>query len=87
MEKTLEAWYCVPPDRDGPVVQVALAGRGPVWGEVRLDAGRLVVEVFGRSDGEPLILPADELRELLRLAEETLRGTAEPGAAASSGGG
>lgn len=73
MEKTLEAWYCVPPDRDGPVVQVALAGRGPVWGEVRLDAGRLVVEVFGRSDGEPLILPADELREILRLAEETSR--------------
>ena len=87
MEKTLEAWYCVPPDRDGPVVQVALAGRGPVWGEVRLDAGRLVVEVFGRSDGEPLILPADELRELLRLAEETLRGTAVPGTAADGGGG
>ncbi len=87
MGKTLEAWYCVPPDRDGPVVQVALAGRGPVWGEVRLEVGRLVVEIFGRSDGEPLILPADELREVLRLAGETLRGTAEPGAAADGGDG
>jgi len=85
--KTLEAWYCVPPDRDEPVVQVAMAGSGPVWGEVRLDAGRLVVEVFGRSDGEPLIMPAEELREVLRLAGETLRGTAEPTAPADSGGG
>lgn len=81
MGKTLEAWYCVPPDRDGPVVHVALAGGGAVWGEVRLEAGRLVVEIFGRSDGEPLILPADELREVLRLAGETLRGTDEPAAA------
>jgi hypothetical protein len=87
VEKTLEAWYCVPPDRDEPVVQVALAGRGPVWGEVRLEVGRLLVEIFGRSDGEPLILPADELREVLRLAGETLRGTAEPGDAADKGGG
>lgn len=87
MGKTLEAWYCVPPDRDEPVVQVALSGRGPVWGEVRLEVGRLVVEIFGRSDGEPLILPADELREVLRRAGETLRGTTEPGAAADGGGG
>jgi hypothetical protein len=56
--KTLEAWFCVPPDRDEPVVQVALAGCGPVWGEVRLDAGRLVLEVFGRPDGGSLVLPA-----------------------------
>jgi len=63
--KTLEAWYRVPPDRDEPVVQVALAGRGQVWGEVRLEVGRLVVEIFGRSDGEPLVLPAAELLEVL----------------------
>jgi hypothetical protein len=43
--------------------------------EVRFEAGRLVVEIFGRSDGEPLILPVDELREVLRLAGEMLRGT------------
>ena len=85
MGKTLEAWYCVPPDRDEPVVQVALAGSGPVWGEVRLDSGRLVLEVFGRSDGEPLVLPADELREVLRLADDRLHGTAEPGSVSSRG--
>ena len=81
MGKTLEAWYCVPPDRDEPVVQVALSGCGPVWGVARLDGGRLVLEVFGRSDGEPLVLPADELREVLQLAEDRLRSAAEPGAA------
>src|SRR5262245_53406131 len=71
-EKTLEAWYCVPPDRDEPLVHVALAASGPVWGEIRLDADRLVLEVYSRSDGQPLVLPADELREVLRLAEEKL---------------
>lgn len=86
MGKTFEAWYCVPPDRDEPVVQIALAGSGPVWGEIRLDAGRLVLEVFGVPSGGPLRLPADELREVLRLAEERLRGTAEPSAAADGGG-
>jgi hypothetical protein len=73
--KVLEAWYCVPPEREEPVVQVFLAGRGPMWGEVRLDRGRLVLEVFG---GEPLVLPAEELREVLRLAEERLQGVSEP---------
>ena len=76
MGKTLEAWYCIPPDRDEPVVEVALAGVGPVWGEARLDAGRLVLEVFGRTDCAPLVVPVDELREVLRLAGERLRGTA-----------
>ncbi len=44
---------------------MALAGCGSVWGEVRSDAGRLVLEVFGRPDGGSLLLPADELRETL----------------------
>ena len=83
--KALEAWYCVPPDRDQPVVQVALSRCGPVWGEVRVVSGRLVLEVYGHPRGEALVLPADELREVLRLAEERLQGTAESGPAADGG--
>lgn len=73
MGKTLEAWYCVPPDRDEPVVQVAMADRGPVWGEVRLDDGRLVLEVFAHEGSDPLVVSVDELQEALRRAEERLR--------------
>lgn len=79
MGKSLEAWYGVPADRDEPVVHIALADGGPLWGEARLDANRLVLEVFGRSDGGPLVLPVAELLEVLRLAEGRLCGSAEPG--------
>jgi hypothetical protein len=68
----LEAWYCVPADRDEPVVQIALAGSGPECGEVRSDGGRLVLELFTRQDGTTWVLPVDELLEVFRLAEVRL---------------
>jgi len=72
--KTLEAWYCIPPDREEPIIQIALAGTGPIWGEVRLEDGRLVLEMYPHPEGGNWVLPVDELREVLRRAEDKLRG-------------
>jgi len=77
MGKSLEAWYCIPPDRDEPVVHVALGDFGPICGEIRLNAGRLVLEMYAPPDGGNWVLPVDELREVLQRAEERLSGPNE----------
>ncbi|MBP3956217.1 hypothetical protein J8F10_13080 [Gemmata sp. G18] len=69
--KTLEAWYGVPPGREGPVVQLFFADGGPQWGEVSTTDGRLVLEVFPQ-DSAALSLPVGELLEVLRLARDRL---------------
>jgi len=77
MGKSLEAWYCFPPDRDEPIVQVALANSGPICGEIRLNAGRLVLEMYAPPDGGNWVLPVDELREVLQRAEGRLSSSTE----------
>ena len=71
--KTLEAWYCVPPERDDPVIQLFIAGCGPQWGEVSRSDGKLVLEVFPARTGESWVLSVEELLVVLRLADERLR--------------
>jgi hypothetical protein len=71
--KTLEAWYGVPSDRDEPVVQLFLANNGPQIGEVRLAEGKLVLEVFPSTEGASWVLPVEELREVIRIAETRLK--------------
>jgi hypothetical protein len=72
--KTLEAWYCIPPEREDPIIQIALAGSGPICGEVRREGDRLVLEVYPRGDTDNWLLPVDELCEILRRAEGKLLG-------------
>jgi hypothetical protein len=70
--KTLEAWYGVPPERETPVVQLFLANGGPQWGEISTSGGCLVLEVFPPASGSNLLLPVEELLEVLHLAEQRL---------------
>ena len=70
--KTIEAWYGAPPDREGHVVQLFLAGEGRQWGEVSVSGGRLMLDVFPSESSSDLSLPVDELLEVMRLAQQHL---------------
>lgn len=70
--KTLEAIFGVPPDEETSVVQVFHV-RGALVAEIRLRNGRIAVDLLDSETGDGDPLPADELAEIVRLAEARLR--------------
>ena len=66
-----------PPDREKAVIQL-MVGNEQV-AEVSQESDTLVVEIYGRRDGQPWVIGFDELAIALTNAKDRLIGTSAAG--------
>ena len=77
-DKMIEAILASPPERDELVVQLFLKDGGQ-WGEIFRENHRWWIELFQQPAGQALRLDLEEVRRVIDLSLQELKGRLEKG--------